>query len=121
MPRQFMIIDDNRDGSFVLNRSLFGHFRTAAVHEYRDLESATDALRALPEDGGPVVVLTHRTAKLAGAELVRSIRDLHPRVPIIAMGDPGEEAKVLAAGATGYLDYAAWLRLGLLVKSLPVA
>jgi hypothetical protein len=53
----FIIIDDNRDGHFVLERALFRHYPTATTHQYRDFESACDPLAALPEDGGRAVVL----------------------------------------------------------------
>jgi hypothetical protein len=46
------------------------------------------------------------------------VREIHDRVPIVALGDPELGPEVLAAGATRFLDYEAWLRLGTLVKGL---
>ena len=114
----FIIIDDNRDGHFVLARALFRHYPTATTHEYRDFESARAALAALTVDGGTAVVLLHRTPALEGAALVRAVRAVHPCVPVVALGHPSAAADSLAAGATRFLDYEAWLGLGTMVKEL---
>ncbi|HWA29435.1 MAG TPA: hypothetical protein VG734_27540 [Lacunisphaera sp.] len=118
MLRQFIIIDDNRDGCFVLSRALFRHYPAATLHEFRDFESARASLASLPPEGGPAVVLLHRIANIGAADLVRAVRTIHERVPIVALGDPASGPQVLAAGATRFLDYEAWLRLGTLVKGL---
>jgi len=114
----FIIIDDNRDGHFVLARALFRHYPAATTHEYRDFESARDPLAALSEGGGRAVVLLHRTPALEGAALVRAVRGVHPSVPVVALGHPSTGKEALAAGATRFLDYEAWLGLGTMVKEL---
>jgi FixJ family two-component response regulator len=118
MLRQFIIIDDNRDGCFVLSRALFRHYPAATLHEFRDFASAREALANLPPDGGAALILLHRIPNIGGAQLVRAVREIHDRVPIVALGDPELGPEVLAAGATRFLDYEAWLRLGTLVKGL---
>jgi DNA-binding NtrC family response regulator len=114
----FIIIDDNRDGRFVLSRALFRHYPNAAIHEYRDFTGAREALAGLPADGGQTMVLLHRAPDSEGPELIRSVREVHPRVTIVALGNPATAAQAIAAGATRFLDYEAWLGLGTLVKSL---
>jgi DNA-binding NtrC family response regulator len=118
MVRQFIIIDDNRDGRFVLSRALFRDYRTATLHEFRDLMAARELLAKLPPDGGQTVVLLHRTAQLAGAELIRSVRALHPGVILVALGAPASARTAIEAGATCFLEYEAWLRLGPMIKEL---
>lgn len=118
MDREFIIIDDNRDGRFVLSRALFRHYPTKTLHEYRDFESARESLEKLPADGGQTVVLLHRTPAIEGAELVQSVRNVHSRVTIVVLGSPMIEAQALSAGADRFLDYEAWLGLGTMVKNL---
>jgi len=118
MVRQFLIIDDNRDGRFVLSRALFQKYRSATLHEFRDLAAARESLEKLPLDGGQTVVLLHRTPQLEGAALIRSVRALHRRVLIVALGDPAIAGQAIEAGATCFLEYAAWLRLGPMIKDL---
>jgi len=118
MDTLFIIIDDNRDGKFTLSRALFRHYPTNTIHEYRDFESARPPLTALPEDGGKAVVLLHRTPNLEGPELVRCVREVQSRVPVVALGNPAVAKQSIAAGASQFLDYEAWLRLGTTVKEL---
>jgi DNA-binding NtrC family response regulator len=118
MVRQFIIIDDNRDERFVLSRALFCHYPAATLHEHREFDSARDALVKLPGDGGQAVVLLHRIPGAEGVGLIRAMRELHGQVTMIALGDPADARKALEAGATQFLDYEAWLRLGTLIKGL---
>lgn len=118
MERRFLIIDDNRDERSLLSRALVGHYPAAPAQEYRDFESAREVLAGLVSEEDQTVVLVHRTQKMEGADLVRCIRKANSRIPIIALGEARAAEEVLAAGATRFLPYEAWLRLGRLVKGL---
>jgi hypothetical protein len=49
---------------------------------------------------------------------VRAVREVHPSVPVVSLGHPATAKESLAAGATRFLDYEAWLGLGTMVKEL---
>lgn len=53
---------------------------------------------------------------MEGAELVQRLRDADPKVPIIRVSGIDRTANARAAGATAFLHYDEWLRIGNVVE-----
>ena len=114
MQAQFLLIDDNRDGRSVIARAVQRKYHDAPLHEFAVFTAAVPALRSMPADPGTWIVMTGKTAEHDPVALVAAVRAEHPRVPIIALGRNETEA-ALAAGATHFLEYEAWLLLSGLI------
>lgn len=61
-------------------------------------------------------IITHRSFEMEGAELVRRFRDADPVVPIIMVSGVDRSAAAREAGATAFLHYDEWLRIGSVVE-----
>jgi hypothetical protein len=115
MDPQFLLIDDNRDGRCVIARAVQRKFDEAPLHEFAALSAAEPMLQGIGADPGTWIVVTGRTAEHTPVALAAAVRAMHPRVPIIVLGH-NEAAAALAAGATHFLEYEAWLLLGRLIE-----
>ncbi len=108
----FVVIDFHAESRFLLVKTLRRKFPEAAIHETDDAEKAIEIARAINLSA----IITHRTFEMEGVELVRRLRDADPTVPIIMVSGIDREAQALAAGATSFLPYAEWLRIGSVVE-----
>lgn len=109
---QFLVIDFHRESRDLLVRTLTRKFPGAAVHESDDADKAVEMARALDLKA----IVTHRTFDLSGAELVRRLRDADPLVPIVMVSGIDREGAALEAGASSFLSYDEWLRIGTVVE-----
>lgn len=110
---QFLVIDFHRESRYLLVKTLQRKFADAIVHEAEDANEAVAAAR-----GGTLsAIITHRTFDLSGAELVRQLRAVDPRVPIVMVSGMDRAADALAAGASSFLRYEEWLRIGSIVEA----
>lgn len=110
---QFLVVDDNRDGRFLISRAVKNRYLKSSVREFPDVAALEKALKeSLAEARRECVIIAGRTAKHEGAELVRTIRELDPAAPIVAVGHPLESTAAMEAGARAFVNYDAWLMLG---------
>jgi CheY-like chemotaxis protein len=113
-PYKFLIVDDNADSRFLLVKTLLRKFPQAVLQETQDGESALALIRA--EDLDAVVV--HRAAEMDGLTLVRALRQANPTIPIVMVSGLDRTQTAIEAGATTFLSYDAWLRIGTVVAEL---
>jgi DNA-binding response OmpR family regulator len=114
MPRKFLIIDDNPDSRFLLNKTLVRKFSSAKIMECGD--EGTALAIAATEKLDAIVI--HRTAEMTGLDLLPRLRQICASVPIVMVSGIDRSAAALAAGANYFLLYDEWLRLGTVVAGL---
>ncbi|MFB6121961.1 MAG: bacterio-opsin activator domain-containing protein [Haloferacaceae archaeon] len=74
--------------------------------ETRDVETATACLDVLSDDAADCVVTGDTLPDATAVELVRSVRESHPSVPVVLVAEDGSEelaSEAVAAGASGYV------------------
>jgi DNA-binding NarL/FixJ family response regulator len=113
-PPKFLVIDDNPDSRFLLVKTLLRKFSSAVILECQNSEAALQMAKATDLSA----VICHRTTETAGISLLREIRALNPRVPLVMVSGIDRRAHALAAGADRFLLYDEWLRIGTLVEEL---
>jgi DNA-binding response OmpR family regulator len=113
-PYKFLIVDDNPDSRFLLVKTLLRKFPQAVLQETQDGESA----RALTQAEGLDAVVVHRAADVDGLTLVRTLRQANRAVPIVMVSGIDRTTTAIEAGATTFLSYDAWLRIGTVVAEL---
>lgn len=111
---QFLIIDFHPESRYLLVKTLLRKFPGATIHESDDADQAVELTRALDLRA----VVTHRTFEIAGAELVRLLREADPEVPIVMVSGIDRAEEALAAGANAFLHYDEWLRVGSVVETV---
>jgi two-component system chemotaxis response regulator CheB len=113
-PRKFLIVDDNADSRFLLVKTLLRKFPHAVLQETQNCDSAV----AIIEAGGLDAVVVHRAAEVDGMTLLRELRQANDSVPIVMVSGIDRTKQALEAGATTFLSYDAWLRIGTVVGEL---
>jgi DNA-binding NtrC family response regulator len=108
MPRKFLIIEHNPEGQFLLSKTLKRKFPDAEVRGCQEAEAALSALQAETFDA----VIVHRSADVDGATLTKQLRESNPDVVILMVSGYDRAKEALAAGATTFLSYDEWLRVG---------
>lgn len=108
----FVVVDYHAESRYLLVKTLRRKFPQAIVHETDDAEKAIEIARAV----NLAAIVTHRTFEMEGAELVARLRDADPKVPIIMVSGIDRSAKAREAGATAFLHYDEWLRIGSVVE-----
>lgn len=111
---KFLIIDDNPDSRFLLVKTLLRKFPQAVLQETQDGESAVSLLR----DERPDAVVVHRATDVDGLTLIRMLRKLNAVVPIVMVSGIDRTQTAREAGASTFLNYDAWLRIGTVVSEL---
>lgn len=114
MTLRFLIVDDNADSRFLLVKTLLRKFPGAVVQECQDADAATQ----IAAHEKPTAIVAHRAGDVDGVTLVRFLRHVNPAVPIIMVSGIDRAQEALAAGATRFLNYDEWLRIGSLVGEL---
>ena len=114
LPLQFLILDDNPDTRFLLSKTLLRKFPTCVLQEYQDADSAVAAAGKKGVD----LIVVHRLWDIDGVSLIKRLRAANPRVPIIAVSGIDRSAETLAAGATRFLHYDEWLRIGTVAAAI---
>lgn len=110
----FLVIDDNPDSRFLLVKTLLRKFPQAAVEECHQPEVVVEKAVA----GRPAAIVVHRTAEVDGVTLIGLLRRSLPVVPIVMVSGIDRTVQALAAGATRFLHYDEWLRIGTVVAQL---
>ena len=112
-PRRFLVIDHNPDSGSLLVRSLARKFPQSVIQLAK--ESGTAAVVAATERLDAVVL--HRTLEDSAVELVRMLRNIDLAMPIVVVSGVDRSEEVLAAGASGFLNYDEWLMVGTFVAN----
>ncbi len=107
-----VVIDFHPESRYLLVKTLRRKFPNAVIHESDDAEKAIEIARAV----NLAAIITHRTFEMEGSELVRRLRDADPKVPIVMVSGRDRSAAAHDAGATAFLSYDEWLRIGSVVE-----
>jgi CheY-like chemotaxis protein len=113
-PVKFLLVDDIDDNRYLLAKTLLRKFPSSTCIECRT--SATALAAATGER--PVAVVVHRADDLDGPQLIRRMRAMGVQVPIIMVSGREDCPEAVAAGATTFLNYDAWLRIGTVVEEI---
>lgn len=113
-PKTFLVVDDNADSRFLLVKTLLRKFPTAIIHECQE---CVDAVKIARLDTLAAIV-AHRAADLDGISLIRELRAANPTVIILMVSGLDRTESAIRAGATCFLNYDEWLRVGSLVTEL---
>jgi DNA-binding NarL/FixJ family response regulator len=111
---KFLIIDDNPDGRALLVHTLRRKYPTAIVQEAADSGAAIDAAAAEKW----TAIVAHRGGGMDGESLVRALRAVAPETAILGVSGIDRSQPMMAAGATAFLHYDAWLMAGNAVERL---
>jgi CheY-like chemotaxis protein len=111
---RFLVIDDNPDSRFLLVKTLLRKFSAAAVQECQDADTAVQIAAHEKVDA----VIAHRAGEIDGLTLIRLLRRVNTTVPIIMVSGINRAQQALTAGATFFLNYDEWLRIGTVVAEL---
>jgi DNA-binding NtrC family response regulator len=116
-PRRFLIVDDNADSRFLLVKTLLRKFPLAALLETQEGDAALAMMRAEPLDA----IIVHRAAEIDGVTLVRMLREVNSTIPLVMVSGIDRSRQAMEAGATTFLSYDAWLRIGTVVDEILTA
>ena len=108
MSKTFLVIDADADGRALLVGTLIRVFPQGAVTECQDAETSLKLIKGHSYDA----VILHRAVGNDPKTLVRAIRREKPHVPLLAVSAINREEDLIAAGATKFLNYDAWLMAG---------
>lgn len=111
---RFLVVDDNADSRFLLVKTLLRKFPHAMVRESGNAEVALQIVRA----DRPHAIVAHRAEEIDGLSLVRTVRETAPTTPLIMISGYDRTKEALAAGATLFLPYEEWLRIGVVMQDL---
>jgi CheY-like chemotaxis protein len=113
-PPRFLIIDDVDENRFLLAKTLLRKFPGSVITECDDSATALTTART----DSPTAVVVHRARDLDGLSLVRAIRASDRDTPIIMVSGRESCPEAIEAGATAFLNYEAWLRIGTVVAEV---
>jgi CheY-like chemotaxis protein len=113
-PKTFLVVDDNADTRFLLVKTLLRKFPEAIIREC--IEAAAAVKLAKLDDLSAIVA--HRAADMDGISLIRELRAANPHVIIVMVSGLDRTLLAVRAGATCFLNYDEWLRVGTLVMEL---
>jgi DNA-binding NarL/FixJ family response regulator len=108
----FLVVDFQRESRYLLVKTLVRKFPHAVIRECEDADKAVQMART--QDVACIVA--HRTFETPGAELVQQLREVDPAVPIVMVSGMDRAQAALDAGATSFLNYDEWLRIGTVVE-----
>ena len=108
---KFLIVDDNPDSRFLLVKTLLRKFPQSVIQETQEGDSAV----ALTRSDSLSAIVVHRAADVDGISLVRMLRQCNADVPIVMVSGIDRSKAAAEAGATTFLSYDAWLRIGTVV------
>jgi CheY-like chemotaxis protein len=112
--RKFLLVDDVDDNRYLLAKTLLRKFPDCTCIECRTAATALTAART----EGLTVIVVHRTDDLSGPELIRRLRAAGVEAPIVMVSGRPDCPEALVAGATTFLHYDAWLRIGVVVEEV---
>ena len=113
-PLSFLVVDDNADSRFLLVKTLARKFPDAVVRECGDAPTAVRVARA----EAPAAMIAHRAGDVDGVSLIRLLRDAAPATPLVMVSGIDRTHEARHAGATHFLPYDEWLRIGVVIQDL---
>jgi CheY-like chemotaxis protein len=113
-PARFLIVDDVDENRFLLAKTLLRKFPGSLITE---CDEATTALATIKADP-PTALIVHRARDLDGLSLIRELRKLDRSTPIILVSGRESCPEAVETGATAFLNYEAWLRIGTVVEEI---
>ena len=113
-PGKFLIIDDNVDNRFLLTRTISRKFPAAEIRECGEIDAAI----SIAGEENIDAVISHRVDLADGIDLVGQLRRINPAVPIIMVSSYDRTREALAAGASRFLPYDEWLRIGVVTEEV---
>lgn len=111
---RILIVDDVDENRFLLSKTLLRKFPGSAITECEDSSTAL----AMAKADVPSVIITHRAHDLDGISLCRELRAANRNTPIIMVSGRESCPEAVEAGATAFLNYEAWLRIGTVVEEV---
>ena len=116
MTPSMLVIDSFEEMRLLVVRTLRRVFPDAVITEAHDFE---EAIR-LTSDTAYDAIVVHRAIGADAKTIIELIRRDNGVVPIIAVSSMDRTDEVLSAGATAFLNFEEWLRVGTLVADLLV-
>lgn len=110
----FLVVDFHAESRYLLVRTLRRKFPLAVIRESDGADAALAILQKEPVSA----IISHRTFEHSGAELIRMFRTVQPDVPIVMVSGADRATAAKEAGASSFLHYDEWLRLGTVVQDL---
>jgi signal transduction histidine kinase len=101
-PRVVLVIDDNPDDRALVVRSLRQAFAGVECHE---IATPADLDAAFATGGFDAVVTDYQLLWTTGLEVLRTVRERHPNVPVVMFTNTGNEEVAAAAMREGAHDY----------------
>jgi len=111
---KFLIIDDHVDNRSLLTRTMTREFPAAEIRECGEIGAAISIAGTEQIDA----VVSHRVDLTDGIELIHQLRRVNPAVPVIMVSSFDRTREALAAGATRFLPYDEWRRIGTVVEEV---
>lgn len=112
--QKFLIVDDNPDSRFLLVKTLLRKFPNAVVQECKEAATALALAKSEPLDA----IIVHRASEMDGLTMIRALRESRPSLPIVMTSGIDRSKEAIIAGASAFLNYDAWLRVGTVVAEL---
>lgn len=109
---KFLVVDDVAENRYLLAKTLLRKFAGSLIQECED---STPAIAAAQHDRLTAVIV-HRSSDVDGLTLIAMLRRVNPAVPIIMVSGRESCPGAIEAGATAFLNYDAWLRIGTVVE-----
>jgi DNA-binding NtrC family response regulator len=110
----FLVVDDNADSRFLLVKTLQRKFPDALIREVQESEQAV----AIATTEELAAIVAHRAADLDGISMIQALRAANPDVIILMVSGLDRTESAIRAGATCFLNYDEWLRVGSVVTDL---
>lgn len=110
-PLTFLVVEDRKDNRPLLVRTLLRKFAGSACVECEDSEAAVAFLQRF----NPAAAVVHRAVDADGVPVVEMLRQAKPDLPIVMVSGIDRRDPALRAGATEFLLYDEWLKLGTIV------
>lgn len=112
--KKFLVVDSTPANPGLLIWALEHRFPECPVQL---CQQAKEAVQILESERVDAIVL-HRTNDSDAVKLIKTFLAVAPQVPIIAVSGIDRSEAVLAAGATGFLNYDDWMQLGNVVANV---
>lgn len=112
--RTFLLIDDKRETSYVLTKTLVRRFPAVNIYEAADKIGALEFARRKTLDA---IIVRHVWDADVGT-IIGELRAIRPTVPIVAVSSVDCAKAALASGADRFLNYEEWLRIGSVVAEV---
>jgi DNA-binding NtrC family response regulator len=112
--KTFLVVDDNPDSRFLLVKTLLRKFPNGIFHE---CEESAEAI-AIAATKTLSAIVAHRSADMDGVNLIKELRAANPHAIIVMVSGLDRTDAAVRAGASCFLNYDEWLRVGSLVTDL---